>query len=43
MAARRSATRRQSSNEPYASKSRYQHVIYVGQDLHINELWWAPD
>jgi hypothetical protein len=20
-----------------------QHVIYVGQDLHINELWWAPD
>jgi hypothetical protein len=20
-----------------------QHVIYVGQDLHINELWWGSD
>jgi hypothetical protein len=20
-----------------------QHVIYVGQDDHINELWWAAD
>jgi hypothetical protein len=20
-----------------------QHVVYVGQDSHINELWWAPD
>ncbi len=22
---------------------RTQHVIYVGQDLHFHELWWAKD